>query len=50
MGGDGSCAAGTTNSKVGGKYKTVGTIGKIQIIEKNPKGSHSLLEESHTPN
>ena len=51
MGGNGSYAAGTTNSEAGRKYKTVGTIGDILIIEKkNPKDSHSLPEESHTPN
>ena len=51
MGGNGSYAAGTTNSEAGRKYKTVGTLGDILIIEKkNPKDSHSLPEESHTPN
>ncbi len=51
MGGNGSYAAGTTNSEAGRQYKTVGTIGNIQILEKkNPKDSHSLPEESHTPN
>lgn len=51
MGGNGSYAAGTTNSEAGRQYKTVGTIGEIHILEKkNPKDSHSLPEESHTPN
>ena len=51
MGGNGSYAAGTTNSEAGRLYKTVGTIGNIQIVEKkNPKDSHSLPVESHTPN
>ncbi len=51
MGGNGSYAAGTTNSEAGRQYKTVSTIGEIQILEKkNPKDSHSLPEESHTPN
>lgn len=51
MGGNGSYAAGSTNSEAGRLYKTVGTIGDIHILEKkNPKDSHSLPEESHTPN
>ncbi len=51
MGGNGSYAAGTTSNEAGRQYKTVGTIGNIQILEKkNPKDSHSLPEESHTPN
>lgn len=51
MGGNGSYASGSTNSEAGRAYKTVGTIGDIQILEKkNPKDSHSLPEESHTPN
>ncbi len=51
MGGNGSHSSGATNSEAGRRYKTVGKIGDIQILEKkNPKDSHSLPEESHTPN
>lgn len=51
MGGNGSYASGSTNSEAGRAYKTVGSIGNIQIVEKkNPKDSSSLPEESHTPN
>lgn len=51
MGGNGSAAKGLTNSEAGRKFKTVGTIGDIQIVEsKNPKQSAKLPEESHTPN
>lgn len=50
MGGNGSYASGSTNSEAGRTYKTVGSIGDIHILEKkNPKASHSLPEESHTP-
>ena len=34
MGGNGSYAAGSTNSEAGRQYKTVGTVGDIQILEK----------------
>lgn len=51
MGGNGSYASGSTASEAGRAYKTVATIGNIQIIEKkNPKDSCNLPEESHTPN
>lgn len=51
MGGNGSYSSGVTNSEAGRRYKTVGTIGDIQILEKkNLIDSHSLPEESHTPN
>lgn len=51
MGANGSHAVGSTNSEAGRNWKTVGTVGAIQIIQKkNPKDSNKLPEESHTSN
>lgn len=51
MGGNGSFASGSTSSEEGREYKTVATIGEIQILQrKNPKASANLPLESHTPN
>lgn len=51
MGANGSFASGSTNSELGRQYKTIGTIGHIQVVTpKNPKTSIKLPEESHTPN
>ena len=51
MGTNGSHANGSTNSDIGQKWKTVGTVGEIQIIQlKNPKSPNKLPEESRTPN
>ena len=51
MGANGSHANGSTYSEIGRKWKTIGSIGDIQIIQrKNPKESNKLPEESHTPN
>lgn len=51
MGGNGSFASGSTNYESGRIYKTVAMIGDIKVLEKkNSNDSHSLPEESHTPN
>lgn len=51
MGANGSFASGSTNSEIGRTYKTIGSIGEIQIVApKNPKAGIKLPEESHTPN
>lgn len=51
MGANGSFASGPTNSELGRNYKTIGTVGSIQVVTpKNPKAGVKLPEESHTPN
>lgn len=51
MGANGSHANGRLQSDIGRNWKTVGTIGKIQIIQKkNFNESVKLPEESRTPN
>lgn len=51
MGANGSFASGSTDSKLGRNWKTVGTVGKIQVVQlKNPKMPNKLPEESHSPN
>lgn len=51
MGANGSHANGSTDSEAGRNWKTIGTVGEIQIIQKkNPNDSNKLPEESHTPN
>ena len=50
MGANGSFALGSTDSELGRAWKTIGTVGGIQIVTpKNPKVSVKLPEESHTP-
>lgn len=51
MGANGSFASGSTNSELGRNYKTIGTVGSIQVVTpKNPKAGVKLPEESHMPN
>lgn len=51
MGANGSHASGSTQSDAGQRWKTIGTIGEIQIIQlKNKKAPNKLPEESRTPN
>lgn len=51
MGANGSFSSGFTRSELGRKYKTIGTIGDIQIVTaKNHKAGTKLPEESHSPN
>lgn len=51
MGVNGSFASGSTNSEIGRAYKTMGSIGEIQVVApKNPKAGIKLPEESHIPN
>lgn len=51
MGANGSHANGSLESELGRNWKTTGTVGDIQIVQKkNPKDSNKLPEESHTPN
>lgn len=51
MGANGSFASGSTDSELGRNWKTIGTVGKIQVVQlKNPKMPNKLPEESHSPN
>lgn len=51
MGANGSHANGSTQSDAGQRWKTIGTVGEIQIIQlKNKKAPNKLPEESRTPN
>lgn len=51
MGANGSHANGSLESELGRNWKTTGTVGDIQIVQKkNIKESVKLPEESHTPN
>lgn len=51
MGANGSHANGSLDSELGRNWKTTGTVGNIQIVQKkNSKESVKLPEESHTPN
>lgn len=51
MGANGSHANGSLDSELGRNWKTTGTVGDIQIVQKkNSKESVKLPEESHTPN
>lgn len=51
MGGNGSRGKGLLNSELGRNWKTVATIGKIQIVQlKNSQKPNKLPEESHTAN
>lgn len=51
MGGNGSHANGTTKSDIGQAWKTIGTVGDIQVIQrKNSNESLKLPEESRTAN
>lgn len=51
MGANGSHANGSLDSELGRNWKTTGTIGEIQIVQKkNASESIKLPEESHTPN
>lgn len=51
MGANGSHADGSTQSEAGQRWKTIGTVGEIQIIQlKNPKAPNKLPEENRTPN
>lgn len=51
MGANGSHANGSLDSEFGRNWKTTGTVGDIQIVQKkNSKESVKLPEESHTPN
>lgn len=50
MGANGSFASGSTNSELGRSYRTIGTIGDIQVVSpKNRNAGIKLPEESHTP-
>ena len=51
MGANGSHANGSLESELGRNWKTTGTVGDIQIVQKkNTSESVKLPEESHTPN
>ena len=51
MGGNGSRGKGLLNSELGRNWKTVATIGKIQVVQlKDQSKSNKLPEESHTAN
>lgn len=51
MGANGSHANGSIESELGRNWKTTGTVGDIQIVQKkNSKESVKLPEESHSPN
>lgn len=51
MGANGSHANGSTQSDAGQRWKTIGTVGEIQIIQlKNTKSPNKLPEESRTSN
>ena len=51
MGGNGSRGRGLLNSELGRNWKTVATIGKIQVVQlKDQSKSNKLPEESHTAN
>lgn len=51
MGANGSHSNGSLDSELGRKWKTTGTVGDIQIVQKkNAKESVKLPEESHSPN
>lgn len=51
MGANGSHANGSLESELGRNWKTTGTVGDIQIVQKkNTNESVKLPEESHTPN
>lgn len=51
MGANGSFASGSTDSEIGRNWRTICTIGEVQVIKlKNEKASNKLPEESHTPN
>ncbi len=51
MGANGSHANGSTQSDAGQRWKTIGTVGEIQVIQlKSFKSPNKLPEESRTPN
>lgn len=51
MGANGSRGKGLLNSELGRNWKTVATIGEIQIVQlKNSSKPNKLPEESHTEN
>lgn len=51
MGGNGSRRKGSLNSELGRNWKTVATIGEIQVVQlKDQSKSNKLPEESHTAN
>ena len=51
MGANGSHVNGSLESELGRKWKTTGSIGEIQIVQKkNATESVKLPEESHSPN
>lgn len=51
MGANGTHISGSLQSELGRNWKTISTIGKIQIVQKkNDKESTKLPEESNTPN
>lgn len=51
MGANGSRGKGLLNSELGRNWKTVATIGKIQVVQlKDSTKSNKLPEESHTAN
>lgn len=51
MGGNGSRGKGLLNSELGRNWKTVATIGEIQIVQLKISTKHNKLpEESHTAN
>ena len=51
MGANGSRGKGLLDSEIGRNWKTVATIGKIQVVQlKDSSKSNKLPEESHTAN